>query len=88
MAFPAFGVTVPEAFLARRMCVVHLLAQDEEPTQRPSCPLGWLRVRVFDVGFRLCHGSYSASRIGGIAGFEGSRITAPVFSWRWPLSIR
>ena len=30
-AFPAFGVTEPEAFLARWMCVVHLLAQNEEP---------------------------------------------------------
>ena len=53
-AFPAFGVTEPEAFLARWMCVVHLLAQYEEPAQCPGCPrgsiLGWVR----DVGFRLC----------------------------------
>ena len=88
MAFPAFGVTEPEAFLARWMGVVHLLAQDEEPAQRPGCPLGWLRGRVLDVGFRFCHGHYSASRIGGIGGADGSRINAPGFSCRWPRSMR
>ena len=53
-AFPASGVTEPEAFLARWMCVVHLFAQNEEPAQRPGCPLGSILGWVRDVGFRLC----------------------------------
>ena len=51
-----------EAFLARRIGVVQLLARDEEPAQRPpEAPDGICRVLVVlsDVGFRLCHGTSS-----------------------------
>ena len=51
-----------EAFLARRIGVVQLLARDEEPAQRPpEAPDGIFRVLVVlsDVGFRLCHGTSS-----------------------------
>ena len=51
-----------EAFLARRIGVVQLLARDEEPAQRPpEAPDGTCRVSVVlsDVGFRLCHGTSS-----------------------------
>ena len=52
----------PEAFLARRIGVVQLLARDEEPAQRPpEAPDGIFRFSVVlsDVGFRLCHGTSS-----------------------------
>ena len=51
-----------EAFLARRIGVVQLLARDEEPAQRPpEAPDGIFRFLVVlsDVGFRLCHGTSS-----------------------------
>ena len=51
-----------EAFLARRIGVVQLLARDEEPAQRPpEAPDGTFRfwVVLSDVGFRLCHGTSS-----------------------------
>ncbi len=49
-----------EAFLARRIGVIQLLARDEEPAQRPpEAPDGIFRfwVVLSDVGFRLCHGT-------------------------------
>ena len=90
-AFPAFGVTEPEAFLARWMCVVHLLAQNEESAQRPGCSrgsiLGWVR----DVGFRLC--SHYGTRVSRLHRFGAgsdrtissrsllpSRLMVPIFS--------
>ena len=50
----------PEAFLARRIGGVHLLARDEEPAQRPGCPLGCVLGWVRDVGFWLCHRNRSS----------------------------
>ena len=105
MAFPAFGVTVPEAFLACCVRVVHLLAQDEESAQRPGCSFGSVLGRVRDVGFRLCyHYGARASRVlrkhsdalqrygksfsGGTCGADGNRTNPPVFSCRWPRSMR
>ena len=50
---PAARVAVAEAFLARRVGVVHLLSQDEEPAQRPQeAPDGTFWAWVRDVGFR------------------------------------
>ena len=50
---PASRVAVAEAFLARRVGVVHLLSQDEEPAQRPQeAPDGTFWSWVRDVGFR------------------------------------
>ena len=50
---PASRVAVAEAFLARRIGVVHLLAQDEKPTQcPPESPDGTFWAWVRDVGFR------------------------------------
>ena len=57
---PATRVAVPEAFLARRICVVHQLARAEEPAQRPGSPLGCVLGWVLDMGFRLCHGTRSS----------------------------
>ena len=53
---PAARVAIPEAFLARRIGLVDLLAQDEESAQRPGGPLGYVLGRVLDVGFGFCHG--------------------------------
>ena len=47
-------------FLARRIGGVHLLAQDEEPAQRPGCPFGCVLGWVRDVGFWLCHRNRSS----------------------------
>ena len=55
-----------EAFLARRIGVVQLLARDEEPAQRPpEAPDGIFRFLVVlsDVGFRLCHGNVVSTRL-------------------------
>ena len=50
---PASRVAVAEAFLARRIGVVHLLAQDEKPAQcPPEAPDGTFWTWVRDVGFR------------------------------------
>ena len=50
---PASRVAVAEAFLARRVGVVHLLSQDEEPAQRPQkAPDGTFWSWVRDVVFR------------------------------------
>ena len=49
----ASRVAVAEAFLARRVGVVHLLSQDEEPAQCPQeAPNGIFWAWVRDVGFR------------------------------------
>ena len=69
-----------EAFLARRIGVVQLLARDEEPAQRPpEAPDGIFRVLVVlsDVGFRLCHGTSSRLH----RKHPGSRSVAPGRSW-------
>ena len=61
-AFPAFGVTETNAFLARRIGVVHHCGLvEEDPTQREGCPLGSIPAWVLDVGFRLCHESAALS---------------------------
>ena len=69
-----------EAFLARRIGVVQLLARDEEPAQRPpEAPDGTSRVLVVlsDVGFRLCHGNV----VSPPSEAPGSRSVAPGRSW-------
>ena len=52
---PATRVAVPEAFLARRICVVHQLARAEEPAQRPGSPLGasWVGSSIWVFGFSM-----------------------------------
>ena len=105
--FQRSGLAEPEAFLARWLCVVHLLAQNEEPAQRPGCSRGGILDWVRDVGFRFCsHSGTRVSRLqqkhrhlaailgygtrvsGGIAGVDGNRTNAPLFSPRLPRSIR
>ena len=62
---PAARVAEAEAFLARRIDLVQLLARDVEPAQRPlEAPDGTFRAWVRDVGFRLCsHYATRASRL-------------------------
>ena len=49
---PAARVAEAEAFLARRIAVVHLLANDVEPAQRPNERPHAFSASVRDVGFR------------------------------------
>ena len=62
---PAARVAEAEAFLARRIDLVQLLARDVEPAQRPlEAPDGTFRAWVRDVGCRLCsHYVTRASRL-------------------------
>ena len=90
------------------MCVVHLLAQGEEPAQRPGCSLegaSWVGsvmwvfgfVPILELGCLASSRSTAALRrslatetrvSGGIAGVDGNRTNAPLFSPRLPRSIR
>ena len=90
---PASRVAVAEAFLARRVGVVHLLSQDEEPAQRPQeAPDGTFWSWVRDVGFwhsvvslplPQATGAYSTRcrSDGAMRGCEGESSSAPLTVW-------